>query len=997
MSSAKRKEEPVDLRIEKLVNESLQIARSNPHKGIYIANELQDLAQSIKSKSALAKAQACKGICQVWLGKYDDALKNLFSAIEQLKKIKDYRLESQALYHVFASFYFLADYDDAINYALEMLHHSYEHHDKLSQANALNAIGTVHYTTGEDEKAIADLFMGLEIASHFDDQHLIARLLDGLGSAYFNLKNIEKSIEYKKKSLDVSKLIGSKQIESYALDGLGKIYLETGDIKNAEATFLNCLAKREEIEFKSGIAETNLHLGSLYLDTNRLNDALKHLQQALAISEETNTKEVLYKTHKALAKCYELQNNTQQFVHHFKKYYALKDEYFSEKRKQKQASTEMQISILQMKKEKELLDQKNQQLEQHSKDLTILSDLGKRITSLLSVEAINKTVYKIINDLMDASGFGIGVVSDNAKQLHFPGYIEKGVVLGSSSDELNDLNRLSSICFNEEKEIVINDFDTEAKLYIKKKVEVPIGEHTNSIIYLPLKINERKLGVLTVQSFKKNAYSDYHVNLVKNLGIYCAIAIENATLYERLEDIVTERTREVINQKEEIERSHENTRLLSEIGQQIISNINFDSIFTKLHENVSHLMNADCFGVRIYYPKEEQIEYRYEIERGELSEPLRVSMDNHDNFSVWCVKNKKDVLINDLEKEYSNYVSKIVIPQGDIPHSILFCPMMIGERVLGVITVQSFKAHVYTSTDLDMLKTLASYTAIALENANLVEHLEEKVEERTKEILKQKEIIEENNKHITDSIKYAKRIQEAFLPTEEGIKSYLKNSFVIYKPKDIVSGDFYWVERKDNKILFAVVDCTGHGVPGAFMSIIGFNGLNQIVNEYDHTQPAEILNQLNRNVSNTLRQKVEDSVIRDGMDIAICSLDLERNVLEFAGANNPLVIIRDGEVLKIKGDKHPIGNYIDAEEYEFTNNEIELLPNDKIYIFSDGFIDQFGGPGGKKLKYANFKKLLLNNYQKPMSEQKKAINTFFEEWRKDFEQIDDVCVIGISI
>lgn len=997
MNSAKRKEESVEQKIEQLVTESLQIARSNPHKGIYIANELQDLAQSVKSKSALAKAQACKGICQVWLGKYDDALKNLFSAIEQLKKTKDYVLESQALYHVFASFYFLADYDDAITYALEMLHHSYEHHDKLAQANALNAIGTVHYTTGEDEKAIADLFMGLEIASHFDDQHLIARLLDGLGSAYFNLKNIEKSIEYKKKSLDVSKLIGSKQIESYALDGLGKIYLETGDIKNAEATFLKCLAKREEIEFKSGIAETHFHLGSLYLESERLEEAVKSLKHALLISEETNTKEVLYKTHKALARCYELQNDTKQFVYHFKKYYALKDEYFSEKRKQKQASTEMQLSILQMKKEKELLDQRNKQLEQHSKDLTILSDLGKRITSLLSVEAINKTVYKIINDLMDASGFGIGVISEEATQLHFPGYIEKGIVLGSSSDELNDINRLSSICFNEEKEIVINDFDTEAKLYIKKKVDVPIGEHTNSIIYLPLKINDKKLGVLTVQSFNKNAYSDYHVNLVKNLGIYCAIAIENATLYERLEDIVTERTREVTHQKEEIERSHENTRLLSEIGQQIISNVNFDSIFTKLHENVSQLMNADCFGVRIYYPKEEQIEYRYEIERGELSEPLRVSMDDDDNFSVWCVKNKKEVLINDLEKEYADYVSKIVIPQGDTPHSILFCPMMIGEKVLGVITVQSFKARVYTPTDLDMLKTLASYTAIALENANLVEHLEEKVEERTKEILKQKEIIEENNKHITDSIKYAKRIQEAFLPTEEGIRLYLKNSFVIYKPKDIVSGDFYWIERKDNKILFAVVDCTGHGVPGAFMSIIGFNGLNQIVNEYDYTQPAEILNQLNRNVSSTLRQKVEDSVIRDGMDIAICALDLEKNVLEFAGANNPLVIIREGEVLKIKGDKHPIGNYIDAEAYEFTNNEIALMPDDKIYIFSDGFIDQFGGPGGKKLKYANFKKLLLNNYHKPMSEQKNAINTFFEEWRKDFEQIDDVCVIGISI
>jgi serine phosphatase RsbU (regulator of sigma subunit) len=307
--------------------------------------------------------------------------------------------------------------------------------------------------------------------------------------------------------------------------------------------------------------------------------------------------------------------------------------------------------------------------------------------------------------------------------------------------------------------------------------------------------------------------------------------------------------------------------------------------------------------------------------------------------------------------EYHKYTKKIVVPSGDMPSSLLFCPMMIGERVVGVITVQSFNTNAYMPLHMDILKTLGSYTAIALENANLVEHLEDKVEERTKEVVKQKEIIEETNKHITDSIRYAKRIQEAFLPTEENICAHLKNAFVLYKPKDIVSGDFYWIEKKGNKILFAVVDCTGHGVPGAFMSIIGFNGLNQIVNEYNYTKPSEILTQLNKNISNTLSQKVEDSKIRDGMDIAICSIDMENMTMEFAGAYSPLFIVRNGEVLKTKGDKHPIGNFVGVENYEFTNHEFKLVPNDKIYIFSDGFVDQFGGLGGKKLKY----KLIVRN------------------------------------
>jgi serine phosphatase RsbU (regulator of sigma subunit) len=372
-------------------------------------------------------------------------------------------------------------------------------------------------------------------------------------------------------------------------------------------------------------------------------------------------------------------------------------------------------------------------------------------------------------------------------------------------------------------------------------------------------------------------------------------------------------------------------------------------------------------------------------------------MDNDDNYSVWCVKNKKEIFINDNLNEYHKYTKKIVVPSGDMPSSLLFCPMMIGERVVGVITVQSFKKNAYLPVHIDILKTLGTYTAIALENANLVENLEVKVEERTREVVLQKEIIEESNKHITDSIKYAKRIQEAFLPTEENVSTLLKNAFVLYKPKDIVSGDFYWIEEKNDKVLFAVVDCTGHGVPGAFMSIIGFNGLNQIVNEYNYTKPSEILTQLNKNISHTLRQKVEDSKIRDGMDVAICSLDLKTKKLEFAGAFSPLFIIRNGEVLKIKGDKQPIGNFVGVEEYEFTNHEIQLHENDKLYIFSDGFVDQFGGAGGKKLKYNAFRNLLTENHQKPMPEQKVAINAFFETWRAGYEQIDDVCMIGLSV
>jgi serine phosphatase RsbU (regulator of sigma subunit) len=367
-------------------------------------------------------------------------------------------------------------------------------------------------------------------------------------------------------------------------------------------------------------------------------------------------------------------------------------------------------------------------------------------------------------------------------------------------------------------------------------------------------------------------------------------------------------------------------------------------------------------------------------------------------LATWCFKNKKEIFINDYSVEYKNYIKGIKAPiAGKDSASIIYLPLYLKEEVMGILTIQSFEKNVYTEYHMDILRSLANSIASALDNAQLYENMEEKVKERTVEVVKQKEIIEEKNKHITDSIIYAKRIQQAILPPEEVFVNYLKNSFVLYKPKDIVSGDFYWIERKDNKILFAVVDCTGHGVPGAFMSIIGYNGLNQIVNEYNISKPSEILNELNKIISNSLKQREDESKIRDGMDLSICCIDLEKNTLEYAGANNPIFIVRNNKVIEIKADKHPIGNFVGETEFKFTNKELTLFKEDRLYLFSDGYADQFGGPRGKKMKYTRFRDLLLEHHNKPMKIQKELLDFVFEEWRGDLEQIDDVCVIGLEV
>ena len=253
-------------------------------------------------------------------------------------------------------------------------------------------------------------------------------------------------------------------------------------------------------------------------------------------------------------------------------------------------------------------------------------------------------------------------------------------------------------------------------------------------------------------------------------------------------------------------------------------------------------------------------------------------------------------------------------------------------------------------------------------------------------------------KALSDSINYAVRIQSAIMQPEHIIKSFLPKNFIMYRPKDIVSGDFYFVGGNEEKVVFASVDCTGHGVPGAFMSIIGNNQLNAAVKEDDLTTPSLILDRLSQGVSDTLRQTSEEEAgIKDGMDIALLSIDFENMVLEYAGAYNPLYIFRDGKLLETKGDKFPIGISIDGTLRLFANHEFKLQKGDCIYIFSDGFADQFGGSKGKKYKSANMKKLLLSISQKPMEEQKQLLEEAFKNWKGSNDQIDDVCIIGVRV
>ncbi|MCG8699118.1 MAG: SpoIIE family protein phosphatase [Bacteroidales bacterium] len=275
------------------------------------------------------------------------------------------------------------------------------------------------------------------------------------------------------------------------------------------------------------------------------------------------------------------------------------------------------------------------------------------------------------------------------------------------------------------------------------------------------------------------------------------------------------------------------------------------------------------------------------------------------------------------------------------------------------------------------------------------EILEQTVKERTKEIRKQKTEIENQKKELTDSIKYAKRIQDAVISKPEEINDFFDDHFIIFLPRDIVSGDFYWFGKVKQYVIFAVADCTGHGVPGAFMSMLGIRLLNEIVLERKVTDPGEILNQLRDSVIHALQQKGEAYEAKDGMDIALCTYDTERGVFYFSGAYNPLWIIRDKELMIFKGNRMPVAIY--ERMNDFTVHEIECKKGDCVYLFSDGFIDQFGSKDLAKYKSKRLKEILAKIHHLPMDEQKELLLEDFNTWKANVNQIDDVSLIGFKV
>lgn len=456
---------------------------------------------------------------------------------------------------------------------------------------------------------------------------------------------------------------------------------------------------------------------------------------------------------------------------------------------------------------------------------------------------------------------------------------------------------------------------------------------------------------------------------------------------------------EISEQRNRVEKSFADIQIISEIGQKITTISHHDFVIETVFDKITTLVDVDMFRIGILDTETKKIVFQG------FSGKERISTYYHDfstregqHLSLWCIENKKEILINDFDKEYQNYIKngKINTSIKNRPQSVIYLPLIVEDECIGVMTVQSYSKNVYTQENINILKTLSTFTSIAIDNYRNYTELSEAKKE-----------IENNKQKTEDSIRYAETIQKAILPDDHFLKSALGEYFVIFEPQAIVSGDFYWCRKVKNKVFLAVVDCTGHGVPGAFMSIIGSTILNDIVVQQKNHEPAQILEELHFGIRTALRQ--ENRINDDGMDICFCVLEkmqTEENNEEavsantkvtFAGAKRPLYYVIDGKLEILNPNKRSIGGGRNVLQRPFTQETITLPQGAMIYLATDGYADQ-NNPEKEKIGSQQLKTWLEEVSYEPISTQDiKMLTRLVNHMGDKEQQRDDITLIGVRI
>lgn len=920
-----------------------------------------------------------------------DSLENLLQKVNQKEQI--------SICNQLAKLYLESSQENSLKYARQALKDSRLIGDRVDEGISLRNIGEAFRIQGDKPNALDYLLKSIIVLEDEDNDMELGFSYYSIGIFYTEYSYVDKANRYYKKALDIFERNKYKAGIASLYNSRGVLQLNVGDYFKAIEFFKNSFSIHKELNNLDDAASALNNLGLAYSKIGNYTESVQNYEEALKIKEQTNDRSQIANILNNIGMVYKQWKNYEKALSYLHRALIIKEEIGAKK---DISTTLINLGIIHSN-----LGDKETSMRYFERALKINNDSGDKLGKASTLNNIG-TIYYSLKEykkaialfqesfkLKEESGDNAGV----AKTLNNLGFVYKDV--GEFDKAFECYSRSLDIARKlDMKDLILELYDSYAQTYAKMNNFELALEFNNKHYALKdslynLDIHKQVLETQakyqlenkenTIQLLMKNQQLDIaEIKRQKAIKTFVIIGLLLVLVFSifmiRMFIQKKKANRILIDQKFEIEEKNE------ELNQQKEEILAQSEHLTKINKELEMLsiVAQRTNNTVVIATSEGEIEW---VNEGWLN--LYGYKELSEFFHLYGT-NMLDLSPN---KNINEEIERCVNERTSLVYR-----SKVPDKNGKFIWIQSMLTPIYNEYD-EFYKLVEVGT-----NITELKEAEEEILQRNEEIRVQSESmaqinieLEKKNSQIIDSINYAKQIQESVLPSDKTLLESFSDVFVFFKPKDIVSGDFYWHAEIGDKTFIANIDCTGHGVPGAFMSMIGNTLLNEIVIEHKIHQPSKILDDLNKAVVFALSKK-DKSAQEDGMDISLCCIDKMQNTIEFACANQLIYLFENEELHLIEGDIYSIGEKLfEKGDFKYKNHKFELKPDTCIYMFSDGYTDQFGGNENKKFYENNLQKIIIENKNKAFSEQKNIISTTFDNWKGINKQIDDVTVIGLKI